>query len=127
MDHPAADRVTWSVERGGTVLHWPVEFARLPHQIELVRETAGPHPDGIDNFLHRFANVLATGFERAAENGSLTGMARDVLLAVALRKHPSWFAPGIPVPTLQFSIDPGIPLEIVALQPGSIAIQRVDT
>jgi hypothetical protein len=85
-----------------------------------------PQPDGLSNFIYRFADTLAAPFE-TTEDGVLTGLARDLLLAIAVQRHPKWFDGGAEggTPALRFSIDPSVSLYTAALQPGSIAIDRL--
>jgi len=127
MQDASSQPVVWSVEYKGVTLRWSIEPARIRHQVTLVRETTGPQPDGLSNFIYRFADTLAAPFE-TTEDGVLTGIARDLLLAVAVQRHSKWFDSVIAeggVPALRFSIDPGVSLYTAALQPGSIAIDRL--
>jgi hypothetical protein len=126
MQDASSQPVVWSVEYKGVTLRWSIEPARVRHQVTLVRETTGPQPDGLSNFIYRFADALAAPFQ-TTEDGVLTGIARDLLLAVAVQRHPKWFEGGAEggVPALRFSIDPGVSLYTAALQPGSIAIDRL--
>jgi hypothetical protein len=113
----------WTVAHKGVTLAWAVDPARLRVRIALLRETAGPQADGLLNYIHRFAETLARGFEAPAD-GVLPGPARDLLLAVAVGRHPGWFEDGAS-PTLRFAVDPDMPLAVAALTPSSIAIERV--
>jgi hypothetical protein len=126
MQDASSQPVVWSVEYKGVTLRWSIEPARIRHQVTLVRETTGPQPDGLSNFIYRFADTLAAPFE-TTEDGVLTGLARDLLLAIAVQRHPKWFDGGAEggTPALRFSIDPSVSLYTAALQPGSIAIDRI--
>jgi hypothetical protein len=127
MQDASSQPIVWSVEYKGVTLRWSIEPARIRHQVTLVRETTGPQADGLSNFIYRFADTLAAPFD-TTEDGVLTGIARDLLLAVAVQRHPKWFDGGAAeggAPALRFSIDPGVSLYTAALQPGSIAIDRV--
>jgi hypothetical protein len=123
MDGPG-NHLTWSVEHKGTTLVWSIDPARIRFRIALLRETAGPHADGLMNYVHRFAGALAEGF-KSPQGNILNGIAGDLLLAVAVQRHPAWFETG-PTPSLRFSIDPDAPLAVAALAPSSIAIERVE-
>lgn len=116
------NRLTWTVRHKGVTLAWGVDPTRLRFRIGLLRETAGPQPDGLMNYLHRFADTLARGFE-APTTGALPGIAGDLLLAIAVSRHPDWFENGA-APTLTFTIDPDVPLAVAALAPASVAIER---
>src|SRR5918911_5770 len=116
MDGPA-DRLTWTVQHKGVTLSWSIEPARLRFRIALLRETTGPQPDGLMNYIHRFADTLERGFEAPANN-ILPGIAGDLLLAVAVSRHPAWFENGA-APTLKFIIHPDVPLATAALAPAS--------
>ena len=119
-----ADRLTWTVQHKGVTLSWSIEPARLRFRVALLRETTGPQADGLMNYVHRFAGALAEGFE-SPQGNILNGIAGDLLLAVAVQRHPAWFETG-PTPSLRFSIDPDAPLAVAALAPSSIAIERVE-
>jgi hypothetical protein len=116
-------RLTWTVRHQGTTLSWGIDPTRLRFRIGLLRETAGPQADGLLNHIHRFAHHLADGFAAAAGGSVLPGPAGDLLLAVAVGRHPHWFEDGA-APTLHFAIDPDTPLAVAPLAPGSIAIER---
>src|SRR5689334_17150352 len=113
MHGASSQPIVWSVEYKGVTLRWPIEPARIRHQVTLVRETTGPQPDGLSNFIYRFADALAAPFEtNEGGDGVLTGIARDLLLAITVQRYPKWFedggAEGGGVPALRFSIDPGV-------------------
>jgi hypothetical protein len=118
-------RVWWALEYRGMTLRAAILAEDLPEQIESLSRTTNsgcPFTAFAQRFGFGLYGTLADPYD-----GQVHGAARDVLLAIAYRDHPEWFADG--VPALRFTVDPRfeVPLcegEITAWPADKAALYR---
>jgi hypothetical protein len=118
-------RVWWALEYRGLTLRAAIVEEDLPEQIRTLSRTV---KDGcpFTAFVQRFGFGLY-GTLADPYDGQIHGAARDVLIALAYRDHPDWFAGG--APALRFTVDPSfeVPVhdgEIVTWPPEKVALYR---
>jgi hypothetical protein len=99
----------WTLSYRDLTLRAAVVEEDIAEQLDRINQTQAAEEAPATAFIRRFScGIYGTLVE--PYDGQLHGVARDVLVALAYRAHPDWFASGLPV--LRFTVDPAFPIPL---------------